>query len=176
MPYSLTSYTPNLLFSSALSGVRTPLRGISKELRSAIVGKYPYSNIQVPSTETLPAIRIPNEINRPYEPFASENPISPPKKMNRRFSHVLCCLYQLAPRVVAWPPRTSIAWPPGHLAPRPSSRATVMLRSRFFVPLCFRVCTSTYIFDMTTGKISQTTLQLFLLGEYCCGSFYLGWQ
>ena len=75
------------------------------------------------------------------------------KNEKQIFAFSLLCLStsvhvsQLAPRLVTWLPSTSsvVAWPPGQLAPRPSSRATaVTLRARFFEPRCFSVCTSVF--------------------------------
>ena len=68
---------------------------------------------------------------------------------------MLCCVYQVAPRLVAWPP--------GHLVPRPSSRGTkVTLRAHFFVPRCFCACMCS---SMTNINISKTAVQSFLLEE-----------
>ena len=55
------------------------------------------------------------------------------------------------------------AWPPDHLASRPSSRATAATSScrGAFVLLC--VCTNMYSMMTNKGNISQTAVQLVLL-------------
>ena len=84
------------------------------------------------------------------EPEPSRTTETQPKKMNLRCKFRMFCAVCNS---------SHLAWPSGHLATRPSSRATaVTLRVRFFVPRCFRVyvrirvCTYS---RMTNGNISQ---------------------
>lgn len=71
--------------------------------------------------------------------------------------------------------RTSsvVTRPPGHLAPRPSSRVTaVTLRARCFVPRCILCVCTLCIRGRQMETSHNQRVQLFLLRDYCCGSIY----